>query len=506
MSIRKFFLLLLFCVLPSLAFAGKSYYVDCNANFNGDGSFAKPWNDIKSVNNKVFAKGDDVYFKVDTTCTANAELRVDWTGTRDDRVIIGAYYDNGMFGLSSHNRPTIDGKNWMDHKTTKGQIEIFGDSYDYITVKDLSITFSPKYGIRARWSDNINIENCYVHRTASSGIFMANVKNCHIDRNTVEETSTNENSGAGILLSGMGVRGGTTACNISNNIVFHNYEGIGAYKGADHSIIEFNEVYDNRGYQVYLENAAYMTVRYNLIYGSSDWKKWRPNSRAPGTAIAYESEQGRCDTAPDAFPYIGNTRIYGNLIAWTDSGIALGDQCAGSAQVGNKILQNTIVGCVNSFRFGDNLGWSNNEIKNNISLTLTPIEGKPTSRHVYKNNYSRDGVEWSHNNFSDSVSGNAANNAVIGNPLLRKTSGWRTITPRSVTGLEWRPQEKSPVKNMGLPLNENVGQIHSIDPDTNKIRVKITTEINPDIGAWSFSPNPNSVSSPRNLKIVVKSD
>jgi hypothetical protein len=506
MSIRRFFLIILIFILPASVFAGNSHYVDCSAGNNGDGSFAKPWNNIESVNKKKFAMGDDVYFKVDTTCTTSRELKVDWTGTDEDRVIIGAYYGNKMFGLNGHDRPKIDGKNWIDPKTTKGQIEIFGDSYDYITVRDLSIMHSPRYGIRARWSDNIKIENCFVFRTGNSGIFMANVEICHIDGNTVEETSINENAGAGILLSGMGVRGGTTACIISNNSVFHNYEGIGAYKGADHSIIEFNEVYDNRGYQIYLENAAYMTVRYNLVYGSSDWKRWRRSAHAPGSAIVYESEQGRCNDLPHVYPYIGNSKIYGNLIAWTDSGISLTDQCAGSAQVGNKIFHNTIVGCVNNFRFGDNIGWSDNEIKNNISFTISTEKGQPTSRHVYKNHYNRNGVIWSHNNFNSPVSGNAANNAVIGDPLLNKTSGWRKITPGSANGIEWSLQPKSPLINKGISIKGYNERIHSMDHSANKVQVKTSSNIAPDIGAWSGSSNSISLSAPRNLKLSVKSN
>ena len=44
MKIKHIFpvLFLSLCILPTLAF-GKSYYVDCSASQNGDGSYDSPW-------------------------------------------------------------------------------------------------------------------------------------------------------------------------------------------------------------------------------------------------------------------------------------------------------------------------------------------------------------------------------------------------------------------------------------------------------------------------------
>ncbi len=98
MKLKKIFLVFLFCLLPSLAFAGNAHYVDCSASKNGNGSYASPWNKISSVNSYSFSTGDDVYFKVNTTCTPGTYLKVDWSGTSSDRVVIGAYYGNGQFG------------------------------------------------------------------------------------------------------------------------------------------------------------------------------------------------------------------------------------------------------------------------------------------------------------------------------------------------------------------------------------------------------------------------
>ena len=121
MKAIKIFLVNLICLLPSLVLAGTAHYVDCSSGENGNGSYANPWNNIPSVNSHSFGTGDDVYFKVDTTCTLTANgdrLQVDWGGTSGDRAIIGAYYGDGQFGLNGNSRPIIDGYSnaYPDHE------------------------------------------------------------------------------------------------------------------------------------------------------------------------------------------------------------------------------------------------------------------------------------------------------------------------------------------------------------------------------------------------------
>ena len=90
MNFKNFFLIVFsLCFLPSLAFAGTAHYVDCSAGTNGNGSYASPWNNISSVNSHSFSTGDDVYFKVNTTCTPSTHLAVDWSGSSGDRVLLG---------------------------------------------------------------------------------------------------------------------------------------------------------------------------------------------------------------------------------------------------------------------------------------------------------------------------------------------------------------------------------------------------------------------------------
>ena len=143
MKIATFLAFVLMC-MPAVLFAGTAYYVDCSAVANGNGSYASPWNNIASVNNHKFTNGDDVYFKVNTTCTPNDELTIDWDGTSADRVIIGAFYGDGQFGLGGNSRPIIDGQHTVpDPHSYDGLIQMPSQSLTgYVTIQDLRVNNS----------------------------------------------------------------------------------------------------------------------------------------------------------------------------------------------------------------------------------------------------------------------------------------------------------------------------------------------------------------------------
>jgi hypothetical protein len=75
-------------VVPSLA-AGTSYYVDCSAATNGDGSLSSPWNNLASVNGTTFAPGDSILFKRGTTCSG--QLWPKGSGSDGSPIVIDAY-------------------------------------------------------------------------------------------------------------------------------------------------------------------------------------------------------------------------------------------------------------------------------------------------------------------------------------------------------------------------------------------------------------------------------
>lgn len=81
-------ILLLILLLPSLSW-GATYYVDCNAAADGNGSLATPWDAISDINGATLAAGDNVYLK--RGCTFREQLTVPNSGSSGSPITIGAY-------------------------------------------------------------------------------------------------------------------------------------------------------------------------------------------------------------------------------------------------------------------------------------------------------------------------------------------------------------------------------------------------------------------------------
>ncbi len=79
--------LLLLPVGSALA-VGTSYYVNCAAATNGNGTAASPWNNLTTVNSQTFAPGDSLLFNRGTTCTGSFVFSS--SGTSTNRITIDA--------------------------------------------------------------------------------------------------------------------------------------------------------------------------------------------------------------------------------------------------------------------------------------------------------------------------------------------------------------------------------------------------------------------------------
>ena len=91
---------------------------------------------------------------------------------------------------------------------------------------------------------------------------------------------------------------------------------------------------------------------------------------------------------------------------------------------GTNIYNNTLVDNRYNIRNWSPDSRDSIKIMNNISLTTTGA-----TAHAFK--FSPAGVTWSHNLFDEAVTGNAAINSVIGDPALKKSSGWRSLLRKS---------------------------------------------------------------------------
>ena len=504
MKTMKLFPALLLCLLPSLVLAGTAHYVDCSAGTNGNGSYANPWNKIHSVNSHSFSTGDDVYFKVNTTCTLTANsdrLQIDWGGISGDRVIVGAYYGNGQFGLNDNSRPIIDGDNNSYPGSYQGLIEAnSGSLLSYITVKDLKLQYSGAIGILVATTDHFNIDNCYIYRTTQNAILYGDGDGANtgiISNNIVENVQypDYDAGGAAIEVTSGDTEGATTNITVQYNKVFSSrLEGIGLYKKVTNSIVEYNVVYDIKNAHIYMDAGKSNTVRYNLVY---TFDGLFPHSGS-GINVTVEDERNYC--------FSGDNKIYGNLVAGLSYGISLGcgekqDNPECVCHEDTIVSNNTLVD--NKYNF---IVWQPDSrdtivYRNNISRLHT-------AGTFHANNYNTAGVTWSHNLFDDPVPGKAAINALIGDPALKKSSGWRSLTAGSLDGTEFSLLSGSKAINAGKSISSYNNRITAASYTTFPIMAEISADSTPNIGAWMetiVAPKPGTeIASPKGFKTIAR--
>jgi len=415
------FIIALILFWPVFVFAGVPHYVDLDAVSNGTGSYASPWNAIASVNGHAFAAGDDVYLKVGTaqTVPAGQYLLVNWAGTSGDHVTVGAYYGDGQFGLNGGAKPILDG----DHVAPGtgsylGLVSVvFGSQTDaYVDVRDLAILDGGYNGVLFQYANYITLKNCYIHRPYMSGAIV--VARCHdvviggsaADGNIgLDCRYSGSGAGAGIEITGVDAADTTYNVLCSYNRINKSAEGIGVYKKARNVTVEYNVVRDCITTLYYQSQADDCDWRYNIGYRSASW---------PSTAEGLKVD----DESYFAYGFIKKSRWYGNMIANVTNSVVVGNEKDAADYDGIRFSHNTIVDPVtNNFQWWVPTHQLNTSVKNNISYLLggashSSPDGSPTD------------VTWDKNNFSTSVSGNAATNAVIALPTLFKTTGWDSIS------------------------------------------------------------------------------
>jgi hypothetical protein len=113
---------------PALA-AGATYYVNCAAATNGNGSSTSPWNNLPTVNSQTFAAGDSLLFNRGTTCAGSFVFKS--SGTSASRITIDAYGTGAL--------PIIDGTG------QNRAVKLLDTSY--VTMQNLEIENSMVWGV-----------------------------------------------------------------------------------------------------------------------------------------------------------------------------------------------------------------------------------------------------------------------------------------------------------------------------------------------------------------------
>jgi parallel beta-helix repeat protein len=149
-----FFVVLAGCLLlmissPALA-AGTTYFVNCAAASNGNGTSASPWNNLTTVNSKTFAPGDRLLFNRGTTCRGSFVFSS--SGTSTSPISIHAYGTGPL--------PAIDG---TGHNRA---VKLLNTSY--VTLRNLEVKNSRVWGVlvttnRDAPAVGITLKNLIVH-------------------------------------------------------------------------------------------------------------------------------------------------------------------------------------------------------------------------------------------------------------------------------------------------------------------------------------------------------
>jgi hypothetical protein len=201
-----------------------TYYLDCSASQNGNGTQASPWNSPVSVNAFTFLPGDHILLNRGTGC--NGALAPQGSGVADSPIVIDAYGTGAQ--------PVINGG------SAQAALTLFNQQYWEIT--NLEITGGNRYGVYVSGNtpntsiNHIRLTNLNVHGATYTSTKRADSGEVFISAN-----------GAGQILNGVLIDGVTAHDS-------HVSEGI--FVSAGGAWIEGNGVSQPLGSNVTVQNST----------------------------------------------------------------------------------------------------------------------------------------------------------------------------------------------------------------------------------------------------------
>lgn len=227
--------------------AVRTYYMDCSAQAQGDGSRVRPWNTLAAANSFHFAAGDQLLLKRGTAC--HGLLHPPGSGAPGTPIVIDAY------GRGA--RPVIDGGENL------AAVELFDQSG--WEIHNLEITGGDRYGIFIGGTtphihlthivlENLDVHGAHYtspHRSDSGEVFLSPrglgevLDDVRIDRVNAHDSKVSE----GIIVNAGGAFQGSRQTLGSNIVVersvVHNVYGDGLLvTEARHAVIRDNVIYE----------------------------------------------------------------------------------------------------------------------------------------------------------------------------------------------------------------------------------------------------------------------
>lgn len=251
--------------------AGTTYYVDCSAATNGNGTQASPWNNLSTVNRTTFAAGDQIFFKRGATCVG--QLWPKGSGVSGNPITVSAY------GTGA--RPVIDGNNAVAPVVTiKDQ--------NYWTFDSLEIKNSTGLGLYVDGSNGADLygftlTNLFVHNGGMNDgqhLILVGLYQGHSVHDVLIDNVEASNGWRGIEIGGK-------CCNIpasrSTNITIrnaniHDVQSDGILMASSNNALAEHNVVSNTGMMSSLQNHTpnglwtwdcdNCTVQFSEVYAS----------------------------------------------------------------------------------------------------------------------------------------------------------------------------------------------------------------------------------------------
>jgi parallel beta-helix repeat protein len=407
-----------------------TYYVRNGGSDSADGrSHATAWASLNKVNNHSFAAGDRVLFHEGHRWVG--QLTVDWAGTSSARAVVGAYYLDANTPAQGYRtaRPIIDGEDRLPSGRYTALVSVRANR---VRVENLTVRNSEGRGISVADVGDAEIIGCAVSNTYDGGIHLLRSKGSRVENSLVTRSDVGHHEDGGNWNAAIAIVSSASTV-IRNNTVSEVWgEGINANHGSHHTLIERNHVYGVRAVGIYLDSSTDVTARRNIVVGTANTTFWRSGSSV-GTGIAVNNEryhypEGGGSLSVDV--QVKRAKIYGNLVAYTSTGLALWGELSSTSFDGTLIYNNTFVDNNTQVNMGSKPK-PNSKFINNILLSLSSgtrdVEVTALHGMAARNNYFSQG-----NPGGDYVH---AGNRFTGLQIA-KMSGWRSVTSRDQ--ISWR--------------------------------------------------------------------
>ena len=360
-------------------------------------------------------------------------------------VTIGAYGGGA--------RPVIDGQKKVPSLGShNGLIHVTGDN---AKISDVILINSGGTGIRffqvkGALAENVKVDWTYrfsLQSVRSSNVIFRNCESVHSAAQYIDPNRPNGGWPHALSIQS------TTDAIVEGCIVHEGWgEGIDAYWGSQNVVIRDNLVYAMRAVGIYVDTSRDIDILRNIVLGTTD-RTYHRHRNYVGAGIYLANEP-----IAQKWPVTQRVRIYNNLVAYTQQGIAFGGEGNPDTNFkGIRLAHNTFVDNKHQFdAFTQKFSGNENIFANNIFLSIDAASSDVGS------NLTLSSIAW-HNNYWSKAPHAAMRSPgdVYGGAKLTKMIGWTSIKPTpDVSAADFKPRADSTTggaarKISGLNVSED---------------------------------------------------